>query len=909
MNLSIELPPLPKPPIFDMSFNPYFGNVQDGLLQSIAAAPNSTAQLESVHAMIAEVYRSTRDKSIKTQTVNLGGYSLVLFFCLALIIHIRHNRHLALKGDSEAAQKLVLPAYEPLLWVISIITTAYLAIFGATVSTDFFTIKITMVTVEVYYACKEYLYLIVPVFITTQKSISIPALLRAMVITLFFSTYMIPVVWFLMTYGRPGDERLYYWLVVIARALVLVPCAYVCIRPPARASPQTIREFGFFFLVMHVFFYYLAVELAHRGHIDASVNLSYAGVGWAGTYPFFVWRLLRADTEHWRGFGQRAVELQTLFRRNGKMEERISSKGLHVLIEMHRKLIIDFAHLDIQEKIAEGEKSIVFRGTLHSKQVPVAIKMYTPLAMNEGTVAEFSHEAALCGALRHPNVLHFYGMCVCPPTICFVSELCQGSLQLVTQVNASKAVQHHQRQQLLINVGYMLDAARAVAYLHSFSPAFVHRDIRPSNFLVDANGCVKLADFGSSRTLSVLSSSDDTASTTSSLSLQGRKRVLTMPQLPQGVAEFLSNPKRMPEYMAPEIIRSNDAGRAIYGDAADVYALAMTFWDVLYPCGVKYSSSVSSGKTQSSSLPVSFGGADADADRPLRESDIFNMVFAGQRPSFDEDVYPPLRDLIIQGWHTDPRHRPSAENIVGMLEAIQEELCAVLAMELMVDLECSTTQALSVNAATNSNPRSRATRLRDVVPVNFPGTRAVDLMARCNFVASASEGVRMGNMLMDAGFLHHIKHARCFEYSTSLYFFDEDAIQLSQPLAILEEGATSVGQDITSADDRAQEPAKNASQQRQWHRNSDASSSNHHHSRALSHSSSALMENRHGLHCACKKLAQRLESVQLALKYRRRRQKSKQAENLLTTRLLTDDPSEFSEFHNDERYDSVTRMV
>ena len=44
-----------------------------------------------------------------------------------------------------------------------------------------------------------------------------------------------------------------------------------------------------------------------------------------------------------------------------------------------------------------------------------------------------------------------------------------------------------------------VDVARAMAYLHSFTPPIIHRDLKPENVLIDAMFRAKLADFGTSK--------------------------------------------------------------------------------------------------------------------------------------------------------------------------------------------------------------------------------------------------------------------------------------------------------------------------------------------------------------------------------------------------------------------------
>ena len=43
---------------------------------------------------------------------------------------------------------------------------------------------------------------------------------------------------------------------------------------------------------------------------------------------------------------------------------------------------------------------------------------------------------------------------------------------------------------------YLREVISAVQYLHHLEPPIIHRDIKPENILLDADGSVKLADFG-----------------------------------------------------------------------------------------------------------------------------------------------------------------------------------------------------------------------------------------------------------------------------------------------------------------------------------------------------------------------------------------------------------------------------
>lgn len=242
-------------------------------------------------------------------------------------------------------------------------------------------------------------------------------------------------------------------------------------------------------------------------------------------------------------------------------------------------------------------------------------------------------------------------------------------------------------------------------------------------------------------------------------------------------------------YMPPEMIRGR-SGLAAYGQAADVFSLAMTLWDILYPEQSKYPE------------------IRDNANHFL----VLEHVLAGRRPEFDMEVHPKLRDLISSGWHADPSCRPSAQQVVSVLESIQEEVLAGLASELCDDVDRSTASgtddqqsvdslcSIDIENITSFGPNALPHVRMDPHSNCFSGENAVERMeALYDVDPQSGEGVRLGNALMDAGFLHHSTHSQGFEAcGTATYFFDSDNIQFCQPVAILEEKCRFDGDDSSS---------------------------------------------------------------------------------------------------------------
>ncbi|KAI9922605.1 hypothetical protein PsorP6_000408 [Peronosclerospora sorghi] len=471
------------------------------------------------------------------------GYGILFVICAWLVIYMYHHRSGALRGDTRAARKVLLPAFQPLLWLLTIVSLLYSITFTLLVFGRPHVTKLHRVETEIFYCGRLFVFAL-PILYLKQRAVTTRALIRAALYSLLLAIYNVPIVWIMDVKARTHAA---HYATMLTEILPLVVFGWVCLRPLERASETTLREYVVFVTIYYVFrLTYKQLQYLQIDRKKAPLLIGLTCVFWGSLVPVVIWRVLKADTAHWRGLGRRAAHLQTLFRqRYHHLHERVSSRGLHVLIEMHRKQIIDFAYLELQSKIGAGTNAVVFRGTLYSK-FPVAIKVYTPRVLNEDVVAEFSHEAALCGVLQHPNVVRFYGMCVCPPTVCLVSELCQGSLEDVTRASARMQLlnhrrrqtvyekddaleEQHRRQQLLIDLNYMIDATRAVVYMHSFTPAFLHRDLKPSNFLVDDYGTCKLTDFGESRSFPAKQKADGLNRMTKDISTMATTAASAMP--------------------------------------------------------------------------------------------------------------------------------------------------------------------------------------------------------------------------------------------------------------------------------------------------------------------------------------------------------------------------------------------
>ncbi|KAK8928636.1 putative leucine-rich repeat receptor-like protein kinase [Platanthera zijinensis] len=145
--------------------------------------------------------------------------------------------------------------------------------------------------------------------------------------------------------------------------------------------------------------------------------------------------------------------------------------------------------------IGSGGYGKVYRGMLPDGRM-VAIKRSNAGSTQGGL--EFKTEIELLSRVHHKNLVDLVGFCFQQGEGMLVYEYVpNGTLR--QGLSGESGIQLDWTRRLRI----ALDSARGLAYLHEFAnPPIIHRDIKSSNILLDANLNAKVADFGLSKLVS-----------------------------------------------------------------------------------------------------------------------------------------------------------------------------------------------------------------------------------------------------------------------------------------------------------------------------------------------------------------------------------------------------------------------
>jgi serine/threonine protein kinase len=149
---------------------------------------------------------------------------------------------------------------------------------------------------------------------------------------------------------------------------------------------------------------------------------------------------------------------------------------------------------DLLRVLGKGAMGLVYEGRDPNLDRRVAIKTIKVENLSDEAAAEyevrFRTEARSAARLQHPNIVSVYDSDRDGDVAFLVMEFIQGD-----------DLKHHldqgERHTLEQTLAIMADLLAALDYAHRQN--IVHRDIKPANLLIEANGRVKLTDFGVAR--------------------------------------------------------------------------------------------------------------------------------------------------------------------------------------------------------------------------------------------------------------------------------------------------------------------------------------------------------------------------------------------------------------------------
>ena len=142
----------------------------------------------------------------------------------------------------------------------------------------------------------------------------------------------------------------------------------------------------------------------------------------------------------------------------------------------------------IEAVIGRGGMGVVYRARQLDLDRDVAVKVIAPeLVEDAQTRTRFLTEARAAGAIEHPNVVPVHGVGVAEGRAYLVMRYVAGD-DLRTLVRRDGPLSPRQAAAVAEQLGDALDAIHAAGY--------VHRDVKPQNVMIGADGHVYLSDFG-----------------------------------------------------------------------------------------------------------------------------------------------------------------------------------------------------------------------------------------------------------------------------------------------------------------------------------------------------------------------------------------------------------------------------
>ncbi|MEG2287196.1 MAG: protein kinase, partial [Ruthenibacterium sp.] len=146
----------------------------------------------------------------------------------------------------------------------------------------------------------------------------------------------------------------------------------------------------------------------------------------------------------------------------------------------------------IQTLLGSGGMAVVYKAVDLKENKIVAVKILREECMhNEDLVRRFKNESKAISVLNHPNLVKVYDVSVSDKLQFIVMEYIDGI--------TLKDYMEFRKQPLTYKETLHFVSQTLLALQHAHAKGIVHRDIKPQNIMLLANGNIKVMDFGIAR--------------------------------------------------------------------------------------------------------------------------------------------------------------------------------------------------------------------------------------------------------------------------------------------------------------------------------------------------------------------------------------------------------------------------
>ena len=219
----------------------------------------------------------------------------------------------------------------------------------------------------------------------------------------------------------------------------------------------------------------------------------------------------------------------------------------------HREITIDYDRI-----LGRGLYATVYRGRW--RFVDVAVKKFNPGCQPTDRV-HMRKEIDILVKMHHPHIVQILGVCW-NPFMLVLEYMPRGNLR-----DAMRRIERYPScLTFSVKKKWSIQLCVALIYLHERKPQYViHRDIKPTNVLMDEYGNLKISDFGLSKLMDV------------SLEACSRSVGADLCALENTTNEIMTKNIGTLFYMAPEII---DPAIHHYDTRVDLWGLGCTLYEL-----------------------------------------------------------------------------------------------------------------------------------------------------------------------------------------------------------------------------------------------------------------------------------------------------------------------------------------